>query len=1025
MKERYNVKGCDLVATESVVSDKERTMTIILSDKRELHLAYEEQDHFDEWLEYFKSFSDAFRLVAPVVPEQPKPKVSPSPATSPRPITPPSENNRKPNTTIESRKQALSAVSHPKAIPNQPRRKSDKESARVSFSTEEPMVMESEIIEELAPEIVNNASEDISPTLGTETKTRSLSIKDKYTVNDGVHDMSPTSTIYQSTIGSHASSVNVRGSFSETFDEEIIDSDESTQWPPQELKRNRESAKLSMEDIYDSPSSAVIENQRVDFTKVPQPTLAGDEIKFSGENPLARQRKVPQTIETVSISSRVHSSPFEQASAVSEQYATALLSPGSSLVQGRVFGSSISVDEFEESSPEDSKAEKVEDPDKTPHPMPPLSKQNDNHDPKMNADRKPSLLKPNEGIAMEPKRMSINSAEKRPSLGEKRPSLGRIGSPDIAHSAVLRSSGLDSPSPDKVHEDIRKLAEASPLGEKRRPSERRPSLSETLFGFEISTPTSKLTEKHDSFRPEGRSFSNEKEKPVDSTVNSSNDSAKVKPDGEVNLKDELKSKLAAVFQQRAGNIPSPRKSDGKSVEESSPKAVKTSIGSSFHDEKRNSLSAIVEESVVAEDTKTNIAIKEKPNLPRQGSIYKKLFTSIESNAETEKPVGQKEAPPQIQVSPVKSDGAYDSYPSTPILSPAPSSFTTASRNGTISETSTESQQQKRVTIDGPTTMNNPNPISTITETRSQPQKRVSIGAPVTMNQSNQPTITSTETKNEMRIRGSIPSIPDAPHDRPLTQMTSSTSQETHKENLASPSNGLPNPLPSPNSIKVIARRASSSGESLNPIAVAAAVALERNLNLSELAVETEQNKLKEVQTIKSHEANNKIDGHGRKSHDESKLAGHVGSRPSIPTTHTPSSVSTERIDTGNDHLLIEVVGIVHPAHRLNRRVHIWNYSYGFSFEAIEDLHQFIYDMRESDDNPLVNLSYCTQDTFLDWSETMNALREQEAKFAAELFNENIELLISVAFMVGEEKVAAQNYRINYHDTPSDIAAKVR
>jgi hypothetical protein len=154
-------------------------------------------------------------------------------------------------------------------------------------------------------------------------------------------------------------------------------------------------------------------------------------------------------------------------------------------------------------------------------------------------------------------------------------------------------------------------------------------------------------------------------------------------------------------------------------------------------------------------------------------------------------------------------------------------------------------------------------------------------------------------------------------------------------------------------------------------------------------------------------------------------------KPALPTLPIPPVIAPaaaipvpEEDDKSDDHLLIEVVGVVHPAHRLNRRVHIWNYSSGFSFDSIEDLHQFIYDIRDSGDMPLADLSYCPQDIFLDWSDTMNALRDQEAKVMAEMYDDKVQLIINVTFMVGEEKITTQNYKINFSDSPAQIAAKV-
>lgn len=148
--------------------------------------------------------------------------------------------------------------------------------------------------------------------------------------------------------------------------------------------------------------------------------------------------------------------------------------------------------------------------------------------------------------------------------------------------------------------------------------------------------------------------------------------------------------------------------------------------------------------------------------------------------------------------------------------------------------------------------------------------------------------------------------------------------------------------------------------------------------------------------------------------------------PPIPPAVNPLPISNapEEDSQSDDHLLIEVVGVIHPAHRLNRRVHIWNYSSGFSFDSVEDLHQFIYDIRDSGDAPLANLSFCPQDTFLDWSDTMNALRNEEAKVMAEMFDDKVQLIINVKFMVGTEAVTTQNYKISFSDGPTQIAAKV-
>jgi hypothetical protein len=119
-----------------------------------------------------------------------------------------------------------------------------------------------------------------------------------------------------------------------------------------------------------------------------------------------------------------------------------------------------------------------------------------------------------------------------------------------------------------------------------------------------------------------------------------------------------------------------------------------------------------------------------------------------------------------------------------------------------------------------------------------------------------------------------------------------------------------------------------------------------------------------------------------------------------------------------------------PAARINRRIQMWDMSCGFSLDGVDDIKQFVVDLRNSADPVLIHLSYCNHSAFHDWVNACKILREREHEITTMKVADNaIELRDAVLFDLEVTNVSSSpatvvKVTLNARDRPSDIAAKV-
>jgi hypothetical protein len=408
------VKNCDVIATDpNLAFVKELSLVLNLTDGKQLQLAFETQEAYDEWLNYFKSFSDDFRLVKPepppVVVEEPKAAEIPASSSS---------------TTDEKKAARLSrgSVRFSDEI-----RKLSQTSATMQAALPTVQLPPPETRKEPAAQPASETkAEEIKqplPVITTKPALPELHVRRETLrpMSEDAYEESPlaSTSARDVSVGFFSSSLSQHNEVVLKEVDEITLEEEN----PMIRKAKEAPMKKLFESVDDSESKPRRRKSSIVTTESPVPKLdVTEKPSFNAH-----------------VSPRFYSSsPFEQSQDQVTELNKASFSTGSSLMQSR--------------AAHDPYTEYTEEHESPAKPAQPLKLD------------KPPSRRPSSQAS--PRDAATPSDPRRL---ERRPSLDK--------SAMQLLNG-----------------ETTPLGDKRTPLERRPSLSEKLFGFEISPSSKKIEE---------------------------------------------------------------------------------------------------------------------------------------------------------------------------------------------------------------------------------------------------------------------------------------------------------------------------------------------------------------------------------------------------------------------------------------------------------------------------------------------------------------------------------------------------
>lgn len=156
--------------------------------------------------------------------------------------------------------------------------------------------------------------------------------------------------------------------------------------------------------------------------------------------------------------------------------------------------------------------------------------------------------------------------------------------------------------------------------------------------------------------------------------------------------------------------------------------------------------------------------------------------------------------------------------------------------------------------------------------------------------------------------------------------------------------------------------------------------------------------------------------------------------PSTAHMHAPVQAQVQRFR-------VTRVSVLHPSHRLSRRIKMWDLSSGFSLSTPEDIQTFVKELQKTSDGILLELSQTHASgpspgpgVFGEWVTACRAVREREIELIAQnaIGTVNItEFVDKVTIDLELELIVTEHHhhprckcRLLATDTPREIAAKI-